>query len=112
MSQLGDDFRKRSEEQHAAALRLLELPTFATDPKTQVMFVVGKVTANMLQVSGEMVDVLQGTAHQDAAAAHRAKILEKSNGIRNAAAASDWGTFDRLVREFGGSGTPGGDGTG
>lgn len=102
MPTLGDDFRKRSAEQHEAAINLLESDTFAVDAKEQSMFVVGKVTANLLQVMGEVVDYLHGMDTLDAAAVERDRILEKTNGIRNAAAAGEWGEFDKLVRAFGG----------
>ncbi len=110
MTSLGDDFRKRSAEQHKAAMAVLELPTFSVEPKSQALFVVGKVTANLLELLGETVDYLHGTATMDALAKQRAKTLEKTNAIRNAAAAGEWGEFNRLVREFGGGSPAGGDG--
>jgi hypothetical protein len=109
MSALGDSFRERAGEQHAAALAILETATFPTDPKAQVTFVVGKVTANVLQLLGETVDVLEGTATLDNLSARRAKILEKTNGIRDAAATGEWDEFDRLVRELGRGGHTAGD---
>lgn len=109
MSSLGDDFRKRSDEQHAAAMKLLESPSFGVDAKEQAVFVVGKVTANVFEALGEVVDYLRGTASLDAAAKKRAEIMERNDAIRNAAVAREWTEFDRLVAEFGTGGGSGSD---
>ena len=109
MPTLGDDFRVRAAEQHQAALTLLESTEFATDPKKRAAFVVGKVTANTLQLLGELVDYLHGTEVMTVAEARRAEIMERNDAIRNAAAAGEWSEFDRLVKEFGTEGGSGGD---
>lgn len=107
MITLADDFRSRSSEQHEAAMKLLKLPEFATDPKKQAMFIVGKVTANTLQLLSEMVDYLRVSEKMDAASQQRAQAMEKNDAIRNAAIAENWEEFDKLVEEFGGGGQGG-----
>ena len=109
MQSLGENFRSRSAEQHENALALLKSPEFITDPEKQAMFVVGKLTANVLHVLGEMVDYLDGAGKMNAADDRRTKILERNDAIRNAAASGNWEEFDRLVSQFGKSGHTGSD---
>lgn len=113
MPSLGESFRSRATEQQQHARTLFESPEFGVDPQKQALFVAAKVTANMLQLLGEVIDYLRAADNMDAAAEHRAKILEKSNAIRNAAAAAaatgNWDDFDRIASEFGTGGSQGSD---
>lgn len=116
MGRLGDDFRRRSEEQHNAALVLLEAPDFAENVVKQVQFTVGKNAANMLQLLGEMVDYLDGQKQVTEQDLRIQKFQEFNSAIRNAgaigAATGDWSKFDELAAGLGGTGGGGEAGDG
>lgn len=101
MGRLGDDFRNRSDEQHKAALALFDAADFTTDPKSQVLFVVGKNAANTLQLLGEVVDYLEAMQSITNSDEKLQKLHEANDAIRRSAAlgfaTGNWGEFDRLI---------------
>lgn len=107
-SLLAIDFAKRAEELDLAAKTLLDSTDFEVSRKTQSLFIVGQVTANVMHVMADMVGFLAQTGAIDEVHARRAKLMEANNAIRLAAAAGNWERFNELVKEFGGSE---GDGT-
>ena len=117
MSGLGDDFRKRAEENNAVAEHLFSSAGFVTDRKIQATAMIAKVTANMLSLLGELVDYLRESEVVDDNAARRKRIADRAEAIRKAfvagAVSGDYTNYDRLVDDFakclGGDGDDGGD---
>ena len=107
---LAADFTRRAEEQTGVARKFFDAEDFGINPQTQALFVVGKVTANVLHVMADLVAYLKGTADMDEVAVRRKEITERANGIRHAAAAGDWDAFDKIVEELIGGGNAGGNG--
>jgi hypothetical protein len=101
---LGDDFRRRAEDNNQTAAELFSSAQFATDAKIRASMIVAKVTANVLSVGGEIVDFLAGAATVDEATQRRHTIAERADAIRKAfvaaAATGDYTRYDQLVAEF------------
>lgn len=93
------DFRVRSEIQATTAANLYQDGDW-TDPKTQATFVVAKVSSNMLHVLADMIEASAATIGIDDTQARRNKIMEKNHALMAAAAAGNWGEFDKLSEAF------------
>jgi hypothetical protein len=104
MTLLGDDFRRRSEENSQTAADLFGAADFAANPKTQTAAVIAKVTANLLYIAGEMVDYLRMSEVGDASSVRRREHAERSDRLRKAYMAGmtsgDFADYDRLLDEF------------
>jgi hypothetical protein len=92
------EFSRRSDEQAESAATLFESADFATNPKKQALFVVGKTSANMLRAMAELSTFMAITDRMGVSASRQEKRLEQSNAIRVAVAAGNWDEFDRLVQ--------------
>lgn len=112
MNDLARNFARRAEEQAAASASLFEADDFTVNQKKQALFIVGKMTANLLHVLSELTAYLRATDQLDEMAIRRKEIMEKSNDIRIAAARAastgNWDEFDRLTG-LAESGSPAGD---
>ena len=107
-SALATELARQAKEKAEGAKTLLESSSFDTSRKTQSLFIVGEVTAQMLATMAGVVGFLAQTGAIDEVNARRAKTMERNDAIRLAASAGNWEKFDQLVEEFGG---PGSDGT-
>lgn len=110
MNTLALDFERRAKEHAKSADDLYQSADFGVSPQKQALFVVGKLTSNLLYLMSEQMQFSKASGKTSEADARRQKIMERNNAIRDAAAADDWVEFDRLTESLGSGDSPGGDG--
>lgn len=98
---LADDFRAKAKQNVEGSTALLDAPDFATDPKKQVLAVIGQVNATIYSALADTLEQPSGSAGADPMLALRKSIIEKNNAVRKAAAygysTGDWSGFDKLT---------------
>jgi hypothetical protein len=70
------------------------------DAFLQVMAIVGKVGAMVLEGDADILDAMWAQTVLDPLMEKRRALMEKNDAIRRAAATGDWSGFDKLSKQF------------
>ena len=97
-----DSYRKRAQEQHELASKLIEEADLLTNKTKLVSTIIGFVNFNLFSAVADILEEIQSQSSlvHDPLMDQRKEILKRNSEIRHAAAKGDWSEFDRLVREI------------
>ena len=105
ISELSKRLQQEAEETSVAAQRLIDSPTFASDPKLQAQAVIGGVKAGLFAVVAQLAaEMGNGSSEPTSGLTARLQAIQRENhALRISAAAAvggNDGQFKRVVRSI------------